>query len=107
MKKLLAVLLAVAMLVPMGLSVAAQAEEIEKDPFRVLSWAKMDHEKYPYLKQLVWLCWMNVGQDARLYAADLSIADYNLTNGKYTDADVTKMATAIKTIMEARPAGMR
>ncbi len=102
MKKLLAVLLAVAMLVPMGLSVAAQAEEIEKDPFRVLSWSKMDQEKYPYLKQFSWLGWSSRGQDAHLSGAGGS-----LTHGSYTDADVTKMATAIKTNMEARPAGMR
>ena len=38
MKKLLAVLLIIAMLVPLGITVGAQEAEIEKKPFYLANW---------------------------------------------------------------------
>ena len=101
MKKVLAVLLVMAMLIPMGLTVPAKAEEIEKDPIYVLGWTGFDQTKYPYLKGLASPLFTNIGENVKL-----SYGGYGMQYGSYTDADVTALATYIKSVMEARPAGM-
>ena len=102
MKKVLAVLLVMAMLIPMGLSVPAKAEEIKKDPFYVLSWTGFDQTKYPYLKGMATPGFSNVGENVKL-----SFGGFGIQYGSYTDADVTALANYIKSVMESRPEGMR
>lgn len=102
MKKVLALLLVMAMLIPMGLTVPAKAEEIEKDNLYVLSWTGFDQTKYPYLKGMAAPSFSNIGENVKL-----SYSGAGMQYGSYTDADVTALATVLKTTMEARPAGMR
>ena len=102
MKKVLAVLLIMAMLIPMGLAVPAKAEEIKKEPIYVLSWTGFDQSKYPFLKGLATPSFSNIGENIKL-----TYGGFGMQYGSYDDADVTGLANYIKTTMEARPAGMR
>ena len=102
MKKLLAVLLVMAMLVPMGLSVPAKAEEVQKKPFYVSSWTDHDETKYPYLNGFVTASWSSRGENAHLGYNGAS-----MVNGSYTDADVTALATALMKDLVPRPEGSR
>ena len=104
MKKLFALLLALALLVPMGLvSVASADEAVTAEPFYSLGWSDFDESKYPYLDGLVTTSFSNIGDKARLSITDGGTLMY----GSYTDADVEKFAQAMKKIMDARPEGTR
>ena len=102
MKKVLALLLVVAMLIPAGLSIPAKAEEVQKKPFYVLSWSSMDETKYPYLNEFVTATWTTVGENA-----NLAIGGAGMRYGSYTDADVTAVANVLKSRLEVRPEGSR
>ena len=103
MKKLLALILTFSMLVPMCLIPVANAEgEVTVEPFYALGWSDFDRENYPYLEGLLSTSFKNIG--------DKAILAYNsaqMMYGSYTDADVTKLAQAIKKDMDARPEGTR
>ena len=101
MKKLFALLLALALVLPMALVQPAGAA-VEKEPFYALSWTDFDETKYPYLDGLLTTNFTNIGE----YAI-LSLGDAKIQFGSYTDADVTKLANAMKERLEARPAGKR
>ena len=101
MKKPLALLLILATLIPMILVMPVSAAT-EKEPFYTLSWTDSDEVKYPYMNGLVTTSFSNIGE----YAV-LSLDGAKMQYGSYTDADVTKMAQALKARLEPRPAGSR
>lgn len=101
MKKLFAMLLVLAMLVPMGM--AANAEQtVTAQPFYMLNCSSVDNQKFPYLEEYVNSRFSNIGDKVRI-----SYGGVTLLYGSYTDADVDKFANAIKKEMDARPEGMR
>ena len=102
MKKVLALALALAMLIPMSLVKPVKADAVEKEPFYDLGWSDFDEEKYPYLDGLVTSNMTNLGENAVH-----SYGGAKMQFGTYTDADVTKLAEAIKKEMNSRPEGMR
>ncbi len=102
MKKVLALLLVMAMLIPMSLSLPAKAAEVEKEPFYVVSWTDFDETKYPYLNGFITPSFSNRGENTYL-----SYGGVGLEYSVYTDADVTKMAQALKTRLESYAAGSR
>ena len=105
MKKLLALFLALALLVPMGLlSVASADGEVTAEPFYALSWSDFDNKTYPYIDGLVWSTWSVVGNSD---TAKITHNNASVTYGQYTDADVTQFAQTMKATMDARPEGMR
>ena len=101
MKKTLALLLILATLIPMVLVMPVSAA-VAKEPFYSVAWTDFDETKYPYLDGLVTPNFSNIGEYARLTYGGAS-----MLYGSYTDADVTKMAQALKKTLEARPAGTR
>ena len=102
MKKVLAVLLALAMMIPLCLIGTASAEEVKAQPFYTLGWSDFDEKNYPYLDGLVTANFTNIGDKAKLgYGGGV------MQYGSYTDEDVTKVATALKKTMDARPEGAR
>ena len=91
MKKLISLLLALAMLLPMGLISTANAEsEFTTQPFYALGWSDFDEQTYPYLDGLVTTNLSNIGEFARL-----SYGGATVMYGAYTDEDVTTIAKAI------------
>ena len=102
MKKVLALFLVMAMLIPAGLTMPAEAEEIKKQDFYALGWSDFDEETYPYLDGLVTSTMSNLGENAKH-----SYGSASMLYGSYTDEDVTKLAEAVKKEMDSRPAGMR
>ena len=104
MKKALVLLLLLATLAPMVLVQPAGAA-VEKEPFYALSWSDFDETKYPYLDGLLTTNFTNIGEYAVIGLNDLP--DVTMRYGSYTDADVTKLANAMKERLEARPAGKR
>ena len=93
-------LLVLALLVPMVLS--ARADQVAAKPFYGLGWSDFNNIKYPYMEGLVSLGISNIGDKVVL-----SYGGASLTGGSFTDADVEKLATALKKTMDARPEGMR
>ena len=102
MKKLFAIVLALALLVPMALTPMAKADEITAEPYYVLGWSDYDRDKFPYLEGLASSGIKNIGDKAILYYGGAQ-----MMYGSYTDADVTKFAEAMKKEMESRPVGLR
>ncbi|MBQ8880725.1 MAG: hypothetical protein IJ030_00930 [Oscillospiraceae bacterium] len=103
MKKAFALLLVLAMLIPMGLISASAEGEVTVQPFYSLGWSDFNNIKYPYLEGLLTTSFGNIGAKVKIsYGSTGSI-----TYGQYTDADVTKIAQAIKKDMDRRPEGMR
>ncbi len=102
MKKLLAVLLVVAMLVPMSLAVPTKAEEVQKKPFYTLNWSGVDQEYNNNMISFLTASFTGRGEDIIFTGAGASLND-----NSYTDTDVAAMAAAIKTRMDKRPAGQR
>ena len=103
MKKLFALLLALALLLPLGLVPVANAEgEFTVEPFYALSWSDFDEKTYPYIDGLVWSTWSVAGSNTKITHNGASV-----TYGSYTDADVTKFAETLKATMDARPEGTR
>ena len=103
MKKIFALLLTLALLLPVGLVPAAgAAEPVTAEPFYALGWSDFDETKYPYLDGLVTTSFSNIGDKARL-----SHGGVTLMYGSYTDEQVTNFAEAMKKTMEARPEGTR
>ena len=101
MKKLLAVLLAFALLVPMGL-VANADNQVTAEPYYLLGWSDYNRDKFPYLEGLAGSSFSNIGDKVIL-----SFGGARMMYGSYTDADVTKFAQAMKKEMDSRPEGMR
>jgi len=105
MKKLFALLLALALLIPMGLVSAVNAEgEVTAEPFYMLGWSDFDQEKYPYIDGLVTSNFATKGDNATISYSDAKIT-YNKDG--LNDADVTKFAENLKTTMDKRPEGTR
>ena len=104
MKKLFALLLVLAMLLPMGLLPVANAEDFTAEPFYALSWSDMDNDAYPYLDGLVTSNFGTSGDKATISYGGAKIT-YNKDG--LDDANVTKFAEALKKTMDSRPAGMR
>jgi len=103
MKKIFALLLALALLIPMGLvSVAGADEAVTARPFYSLGWSDFDEKTYPYLEGLATSSFSNIGDKAVL-----TYGGGRMMYGSYTDADVTKFAEAMKKTMNARPEGTR
>ncbi len=102
MKKLFALLLALALLVPVALAQPAKAE-VEKQPFYALGWSDFDEEKYPHLDGLATSNFSVVDGEK----VKITYAKKPVVYGEYTDEDVTAFAQALKETMDARPAGAR
>ena len=102
MKKLFALVLALALLVPMVLTPVAKAEDFTKEPFYVLNWSAVNNEKFPHIEDLLTTTIYNIGENARFAYNGVS-----LLYGSYTDDELTEMAQAMKTEMDRRPEGMR
>ena len=103
MKKLFAILLTLAMLLPMGLIPTVNAEgEVTAQPFYVLGWSDFDQTKYPYLDGLITSNFTNLGDKAKL-----SYNGGTMMYGSYTDEDVTKVAQNLTNALNARPEGAR
>ena len=102
MKKLFALLLALALLVPVALTQPARAE-VEKQPFYALGWSDFDEEKYPHLDGLATSNFSVVDGEK----VKITYAKKPVVYGEYTDEDVTAFAQALKDTMDARPAGAR
>ena len=99
MKKCFAILLALALLLPLGLVPTANAAgEVTVQPFYALGWSDFDEKTYPYLDGLVTTSFTNIGDKARLGS---------MIYGQYTDEEVTEVAQNVKKQMDARPAGTR
>ena len=103
MKKLLTLLLALALLIPMALVLPAQAEVVEKEPFYALGWSDFDQEAYPHLDGLATSNFSVVDKTK----AKITYKKNPIVFGEYTDADVTAFAQAMKTTMDSRPEGAR
>ena len=103
MKKIFALVFALALLLPMGLIPVAKAEgEVTVQPFYVLSWSDMNNQQYPYLDGLVQANFNNIGDKATL-----SYGGSKIFAGNITDEAVDKFCQALKKTMDERPAGMR
>ena len=100
MKKLLVILLALALLIP--LSPITKAAEFTAEPYYLLGWSDYDNEKFPYLEGLVTNGMRNLGENIIL-----TFGGASMMYGSYTDEDVTAFAQAMKKEMEKRPEGMR
>ena len=108
MKKIFAFMLVLAMLLPMGLVPVANAEgEVTAKPFYTLNWNDIDNSVYPYLDGLVWARFNTSGDKATIKLDGLSnvLLVYN-ENGLDENAAM-QIAQKLKTIMDARPEGMR
>ena len=100
MKKVFAILLALALLLPLGL--VANAEEITAQPFYSLGWSDFDEDTYPYMDGLVTSTFKNIGDKAIIHYGGAQVMYDN-----YTEQDVTDFAMALKKEMDSRPEGMR
>ena len=100
MKKVFALLLVLALLVPMVLT--AQAEAVEAKPFYGLGWSDYDNEKYPHMEGLATFSITNIGDKVKM-----SYGGATLTAGSIDKTSLDKMVAALKKTMDARPAGMR
>ena len=107
MKKIFALFLILAMLLPMGLVPVVSAEEFTVKPFYTLNWNDIDNNTYPYLDGFVWTRFNTSGANATMKLDGLSgvVLTYN-ENGLDQDA-VMKIAQKMKSFMDARPEGMR
>jgi len=104
MKKLFALLLILAMLVPLGLVPVANAEEVTVQPFYSLGWSDFNNLKYPYLEGLTTSSFSNIGGNAYISYGGAKVT-YNKEG--IADADVEKFAQAMKKTMDRLPQGLR
>ena len=93
MKKLFALLLILAMLVPLGLVPVANAEEFTAEPFYVLGWSDFDQETFPYMDGLVTSNFSTSGANATISYGGAKIT-YNKDG--LDDTNVTKFAENLK-----------
>ena len=96
MKKLFAILLALALLIP--LAPITKAAEFTAEPYYLLGWSDYDNEKFPYLEGLVTNSMSNIGENIVV-----TYGGAKMMYGSYTDEDVTALATAMKKELEKRP----
>ena len=101
MKKLFALLLCLAMIVPMCLFANAEGE-FTAEPFYMLNCSPVDPAEYPYIDNYPSIRFSQIGDRIRLTYGGVA-----LLHGSYTDEDVTKMATELKKELNARPEGLR
>ncbi len=99
MKKLFALLLALAMVLPMALIQPAKAASDPDKPFYVLGWSDFDQKKYPYLDGLHQINFSYTGDRISLSGITHSSANF--------EEQALNLAQKIKTVMDARPAGAR
>ena len=102
MKKFLAILLALTLILPMALALPVSAEA-EKEPFYALGWSNFDDATYPHLYGLVTSSFSVVDKTT----AKLTYNKKSITYGSYTDEEVTEVATALKEELSRRPEGAR
>ena len=102
MKKLFALFLVLAMLIPLGLVPVASADDVTVQPFYTLGWSDFDETKFQYLNGLVQSNFGTSGANAYISYGGATVT-YN-KNG-LDDAKVTKFAEAMKKTMDARPTG--
>jgi len=103
MKKVFAILLTLALLLPLGLVPTVSAEgEVKVEPFYALGWSDFDEKTYPYLDGLVTSSFSNIGDMAKM-----SYGGATITYSQYTDEEVTKLAQKLTDALNARPEGMR
>jgi len=100
MKKLFAFVLVLVLLVPMCL--VAQADTVAAKPFYGLGWTDFDNSKYAYMEGCATISIGNIGD-----VINITYGGAKITAGSVDDAQVTKMATALKKEMDKRPEGMR
>jgi len=102
MKKIFAILLTLALLLPMGLVPVTNAEgEVTAKPFYTLGWSDFNQNKYPYLDGLYQLNWSNIGGNVKLSGLTYS------EDAAAMEEEALALAQTVKKNMDARPAGAR
>ncbi len=99
MKKLITLLLVLALLVPMCLVANA---DVAAKPFYGLGTADFDRDKFPNMEGCATLSISYIGD-----IISISYGGGKVTAGSIDDAQVEKLATALKKEMDKRPEGMR
>ena len=103
MKKVLAFVLVLAMLIPLGMAPVAGAEDgVTAEPFYTLGWSDFDQVRYPYMDGLVTSNFSTSGANVTISYGGVKIV-YNKDG--LDDAQVTKFAEALKKKMDSRPEG--
>ena len=93
MKKLLAICLILAMLIPMG--IVAQAEEAEKKPFYMTTWSQFESDlDYVYYMPFFWT------NDANIEENTMPVVSWGV-------GDIPALAAKVKDEFDNRPAGSR
>ena len=99
MKKLFAILLIIAMLIPMG--VMSYAEEPAKKPFLMVNWGVLPHDDYTNVYNTPYF-WTNPGTIAQGVASS-----YAPALGATAVDDYTELAEALKDLFDTYPEGAR
>ena len=100
MKKAFAILLAVAIMIPMCLIGTVSAEgEVTAKPFYTLGWSDFDEKNYPYLNGLHQINFSYVGDRVKLSGIQHSHENF--------EEQALSLAKSIKKEMDSRPAGAR
>ena len=99
MKKVLAICLVLALLVPLCLTnLTVEAEKTAVKPFYGVTWAGVDRDRFPNL----------AGMPSTYIYWDANGEFYLYYNGKYSNQHgMTAIAMAVKESMDSRPEGMR
>ena len=106
MKKVLVLLLALAMLAPMCLVQPVNAEEaFTAKPFYTLAWSDFDQDTYQYLDGLYTLNWGSVGGNITL--GGLMYDDNWEEDPSTMKAQALALAQTVKANLDKRPAGAR
>ena len=99
MKKLFAVLLALALLLPMGLGTVANAEEVEKKGFYVVNWsAPLEEKTNIYTSPYFW------SNSSKVAAGEAHVSMPHVSG---TGGTIEGMAAALKEIFDSYPEGAR
>ena len=105
MKKALALLLALAMVLPLALTQPAKAAATPDKPFYALGWSDFDQNTYQYLDGLYTLNWGNTGGTIRL--SSLNYDENWEEDPSKMEAEALAVAKTMKANMDKRPAGAR
>jgi len=107
MKKLFAVALILAMLIPLGAVSASADGDFAPSPFYGLGWSDFSNATYPYLEGLVQSNFSTMGDRAVISYNGAKVIHSKEGIDAISDADVTSFAEKMKATMDARPEGLR
>ena len=97
MKRLLAVLLCLATLIPLGVTVPGSAAKYEKSPFYMVNWMGGIHEELPD----------NIDDMPKFLLEDIKVGDTKITITYENTSDIPTIAKLLKKEFDSRPKGMR